>query len=51
MDGGAYWFVDLTVADPVYVLPAASTAVFLLMVELNAADGMEGHDPAMVARM
>jgi YidC/Oxa1 family membrane protein insertase len=51
VDGGAYWFVDLTVADPVYVLPAASTAVFLLMVELNAADGMEGHDPAMVARM
>jgi hypothetical protein len=51
VDGGAYWFVDLTVADPIYALPAASTAVFLLMVELNAADGMEGHDPAMVSRM
>ena len=36
-----YWFTDLTVADPYYLLPIASSAVFLLTVELGAADGMQ----------
>ena len=40
-DGGMLWFTDLTVADPYYALPIASSAVFLLTVELGAADGMQ----------
>ena len=40
-EGGVYWFTDLTVADPYYLLPIASSAVFLLTVELGAADGMQ----------
>ena len=39
--GGALWFTDLTVADPYYLLPITSSALFLLTVELGAADGMQ----------
>lgn len=39
--GGALWFTDLTVADPYYLLPIAASGVFLLTVELGAADGMQ----------
>lgn len=49
--GGAAWFGDLTVADPTYGLPLLSAAIFLLTVELNAADGMQGQDPATMRRM
>ncbi len=40
-EGGLYWFTDLTIADPYYLLPVASSAIFLLTVELGAADGMQ----------
>lgn len=49
--GGAAWFHDLTVADPTYGLPLLSAAIFLLTVELNAADGMQGQDPATMRKM
>lgn len=39
--GGALWFTDLTIADPYYLLPIAASGVFLLTVELGAADGMQ----------
>ena len=39
--GGALWFTDLTVADPYYLLPIAASGIFLLTVELGAADGMQ----------
>ena len=50
VDGGTLWFNDLTVADPTYALPVISAATFLLMVELNAADGMEGQTDKMRGR-
>jgi YidC/Oxa1 family membrane protein insertase len=33
--GGFFWFTDLTVPDPLYLLPALSSATFLLLVELG----------------
>jgi YidC/Oxa1 family membrane protein insertase len=50
VEGGTLWFQDLTVADPTYALPIISAASFLLMVELNAADGMEGQTDKMRSR-
>lgn len=51
VEGGAFWFTDLTIPDPYYALPIMSASVFMAMVEMNAADGMEGQDPAMVSRL
>lgn len=50
VEGGTLWFHDLTVADPTYALPIISAASFLLMIELNAADGMEGQTDTMRSR-
>jgi YidC/Oxa1 family membrane protein insertase len=50
-EGGISWFTDLTVADPYYLLPIASSAVFLLTVEVGAADGMQGQDERTLKRM
>jgi len=50
VEGGTLWFQDLTVADPTYALPIISAASFLLMIELNAADGMEGQTDKMRSR-
>ena len=50
VEGGTLWFSDLTVADPTYALPVISAGTFLLMVELNAADGMEGQTDKMRKR-
>ena len=35
------WYSDLTIADPYYTLPILSSLIFLVSVELNAADGMQ----------
>lgn len=48
---GLFWFKDLTVADPFYVMPVVNSAIFLLTIELNAADGMQGYPPAMLEKM
>lgn len=49
--GGALWFPDLTIADPTYALPVIASATFLLIVEVGAADGMEGQTDVMKRRM
>lgn len=49
--GGALWFTDLTIADPTYALPVIASATFLLIVEVGAADGMEGQTDVMKKRM
>ena len=33
--GGMFWFVDLSVPDPYYILPLMSSATFLLLVEIG----------------
>jgi YidC/Oxa1 family membrane protein insertase len=33
--GGMFWFPDLTVPDPLYILPLASASTFLLLIELG----------------
>lgn len=38
--GGTLWFVDLSAADPYYLLPVFNSLTFLLMIELGA-DGVK----------
>ncbi|KAE8270101.1 hypothetical protein A4X09_0g2220 [Tilletia walkeri] len=38
-DGGLGWFTDLTLADPYYILPVASSALTLLVLETGAETG------------
>lgn len=33
--GGMFWFVDLTVPDPLYILPLASAGTFLALIEMG----------------
>lgn len=33
--GGAYWFVDLTTPDPLYILPVLTGLTFLITVEVG----------------
>lgn len=33
--GGAYWFVDLTTPDPLYILPVLTGLTFLITVEVD----------------
>ncbi len=35
------WYQDLTLADPYYTLPILSSAIFLISIELNMADGLQ----------
>ncbi|GAB4820631.1 hypothetical protein N2152v2_007677 [Parachlorella kessleri] len=51
VEGGAFWFPDLTVADPYYLLPVLSSLTFLLTVELGAETGMEGQPEQTRKRM
>ncbi len=48
VNGGALWFTDLTSADPYYGLPILTGAFMLAMVQLNAAEGMQGQSPTMI---
>ncbi|CAA6656331.1 unnamed protein product [Spirodela intermedia] len=45
-DGGAFWFSDLTTADPLYMLPVLTSLTFLATVEFNMQEGMEGNPMA-----
>ncbi|KAK3825630.1 MAG: 60Kd inner membrane protein-domain-containing protein [Benniella sp.] len=38
-EGGLFWFTDLTVADPTYILPVASSLGFLAIMELGSEIG------------
>ncbi|KAE8657276.1 Mitochondrial inner membrane protein OXA1 [Hibiscus syriacus] len=44
--GGAYWFTDLSTLDSLYVFPALTTLTFLITVECNMQEGMEGNPSA-----
>ncbi|KAL5744134.1 hypothetical protein ACOSQ2_027250 [Xanthoceras sorbifolium] len=41
--GGAFWFTDLTTPDSLYVLPVLTGLSFLITVESNMQEGMEGN--------
>ncbi|RDY05274.1 Mitochondrial inner membrane protein OXA1, partial [Mucuna pruriens] len=41
--GGAYWFVDLTTPDALYILPVLTALSFLITVECNMQEGLEGN--------
>ncbi|KAJ6863621.1 mitochondrial inner membrane protein OXA1-like [Populus alba x Populus x berolinensis] len=44
--GGAFWFVDLTTADDLYIFPVLTALTFLITVESNTQEGMEGNPAA-----
>lgn len=44
--GGVYWFTDLTTPDALYVFPVLTGLTFLITVESNAQEGMEGNPMA-----
>ncbi|XP_031391099.1 mitochondrial inner membrane protein OXA1-like [Punica granatum] len=45
-NGGAYWFTDLTTPDSLYILPILTALSFLITVEFNMQEGMEGNPSA-----
>ncbi|KAI3713535.1 hypothetical protein L1987_72113 [Smallanthus sonchifolius] len=44
--GGASWFLDLTTADPFYLLPCLTAFSFWITVEFNMQEGLEGNPAA-----
>ncbi|KAG4117523.1 hypothetical protein ERO13_D12G237500v2 [Gossypium hirsutum] len=44
--GGAYWFTDLSTPDSLYIFPVMTALTFLLTVECNMQEGMEGNPAA-----
>ncbi|KAL8091303.1 mitochondrial inner membrane protein OXA1-like [Apium graveolens] len=42
-EGGAFWFVDLTIPDSFYIFPVLTALTFWITVECNAQDGLEGN--------
>ncbi|XP_024019666.1 mitochondrial inner membrane protein OXA1 [Morus notabilis] len=44
--GGAYWFVDLTTPDALYIFPVLTALTFLITVECNMQEGLEGNPVA-----
>lgn len=46
-EGGIGWFTDLTIADPTYVLPVASSLGFLAIMELGSEAGGVAQPKAM----
>ncbi|KAM4853395.1 mitochondrial inner membrane protein OXA1L [Thomomys bottae] len=42
--GGLFWFQDLTISDPTYVLPLVVTATMWAVLELGAETGMQSSD-------
>ncbi|XP_074264985.1 mitochondrial inner membrane protein OXA1-like isoform X2 [Silene latifolia] len=41
--GGALWFTDLTTPDAMYIFPVLTALTFLMTVEFNMQEGMEGN--------
>ncbi|GAB2217446.1 hypothetical protein Droror1_Dr00000637 [Drosera rotundifolia] len=41
--GGVFWFTDLTTTDSLYVLPVLASLSFLITVECNVQEGLEGN--------
>ncbi|KAL9302992.1 Mitochondrial inner membrane protein OXA1 [Arabidopsis thaliana] len=44
--GGTLWFTDLTTTDTTYILPLLTAVTFLIMVESNMQEGLEGNPVA-----
>ncbi|KAF7822421.1 Mitochondrial inner membrane protein OXA1 [Senna tora] len=44
--GGAYWFIDLTTPDNLYIFPVLAALSFLITIECNMQVGMEGNPGA-----
>lgn len=44
--GGAFWFTDLTTPDALYIFPILTACTFLITVEFNMQEGMEGNPMA-----
>ncbi|XWS50082.1 hypothetical protein CRYUN_Cryun12cG0057800 [Craigia yunnanensis] len=44
--GGAYWFMDLSTPDSLYIFPVLTALSFLITVECNMQEGMEGNPAA-----
>ncbi|XP_010274446.1 PREDICTED: mitochondrial inner membrane protein OXA1-like isoform X3 [Nelumbo nucifera] len=44
--GGAFWFTDLTTPDSLYIFPILTSLIFLITVECNMQEGMEGNSVA-----
>ncbi|KAK7400533.1 hypothetical protein VNO78_11742 [Psophocarpus tetragonolobus] len=44
--GGAYWFLDLSTPDALYIFPVLTALSFLITVECNMQEGMEGNPVA-----
>ncbi|KAL9670668.1 hypothetical protein QQ045_008225 [Rhodiola kirilowii] len=44
--GGALWFTDLTTPDSLYIFPVLTALTFLITVECNMQEGMEGNPMA-----
>ncbi|CAO2819210.1 unnamed protein product [Amaranthus hypochondriacus] len=42
-NGGALWFTDLTTPDATYILPVLTAVTFLITVECNMQEGLEGN--------
>lgn len=45
-NGGAFWFTDLTTPDAMYIFPVLTAVTFLITVEFNMQEGMEGNPVA-----
>ncbi|KAK1429275.1 hypothetical protein QVD17_11481 [Tagetes erecta] len=43
---GTSWFLDLTTADPFYILPCLTAFSFWITVEFNMQEGLEGNPAA-----
>ncbi|KAG9448292.1 hypothetical protein H6P81_014420 [Aristolochia fimbriata] len=48
--GGALWFTDLTTVDSMYIFPVLTALSFLITVELNAQEGLEGNPVASTVK-
>ncbi|XP_063769609.1 mitochondrial inner membrane protein OXA1L [Pseudophryne corroboree] len=46
--GGLWWFTDLTIADPIYVLPVVVTCSMLAVIELGAEFGVNNPQLAIM---
>lgn len=41
--GGTFWFTDLTTPDALYIFPVLTALTFLITVEMNMQEGLEGN--------
>ena len=49
-DGGAFWFTDLSAADPTMMMPLLTSALFLASVELGAVEGMNNNQQGLTMK-